>query len=173
MVFPIVDYCSQLWNPTTQGSIQKIESIQSSFLKKISGMSQLDYWNQLNTLGMYSLQRRRERYICIYVWKIIEAHVPNFGIEVSWNNRTGRNCRVPQINPSARGKVKTIRFSSMGVNGPRIFNRLPKSIKNMSGCSVTSFKNALDRHLAEIPDEPRIPGLIKFCARGGNSLLDY
>ena len=139
LVVPIVDYCSQLWNPSTQSAIQRIESIQLSFLKKISGMSHHDYWKQLQVLGMYSLQRRRERYICIYIWKVVEGLVPNFGIEVTANNRTGRHCTVPLIRPTARGRIKTIRFTSMGVNGPRIFNCLPKSIRNTSGCSVTSF----------------------------------
>ena len=173
LVIPILDYCSQLWCPSSAVQIQNIEKVQSNFFKKIAGMAHLDYWEQLRVLKMYSLQRRRERYICIYMWKILEDMVPNFGIEVMYNKRKGRYCRVPHIRCAAPGHTKTIRFSSMGVNGPRLFNVLPESLRNMSGCSIVSFKNALDRHLVTVPDEPRIPGLIKYCSRASNSLLMY
>ena len=173
LVLPILDYCSQLWSPNTPGLIQTVELVQVNFLKKISGMPGLDYWDQLKHLKLFSLQRRREKYICIYVWKILEGIVPNFGIESMHNKRKGRYCKVPLLSPSAPGKIRTIRFGSMGINGPRVFYTLPTNIRNKSGCSVDSFKTALDNHLTQIPDQPRIPGLVNYCSRGGNSLLDY
>ena len=136
-------------------------------------MANLDYWEQLKGLRLYSPQRRRERYICIYMWKILEGMVPNFGIEVMHNKRKGRYCRVPLIRSAVPGRIKTIRYNSMGINGSRIFNVLPQALRYMSGSSIASFKNALDTHLATVPDEPRVPGLIKFCSRGSNSLLHY
>ena len=173
LVLPILDYCSQLWSPNTMALIQTIELVQVNFLNKISGMSALDYWDQLKHQKIFSLQRRRERYVCIYVWKILEGIVPNFGIETMYNRRRGRYCKVPLVSSTAPGKIRTIRFGSMGINGPRVFNSLPTNIRNTSGCSVDSFKAVLDRHLSQIPDQPRIPGLVKYCLRGGNSLLDY
>ena len=134
-------------------------------------MGGLDYWDQLKLLNLYSLQRRRERYICIYVWKILEGIVPNFGVEVVCNKRTGRYCKVPHIRTTAPCRIRTIRYNSMGVNGPRVFNSLPLILRNTSGCSVGSFKRALDNHLSAVPDEPRVPGLIKHCSRGSNSLI--
>ena len=41
-------------------------------------MESLDYSERLVFLKLHSLQRRRERYCIIYVWKIIEGLVPNF-----------------------------------------------------------------------------------------------
>ena len=144
-----------------------------NFLRKIAGLSGLDYWQQLEKVGMISLQRRRERYRAIYVWKVIEGLVPNFGIQQAYNKRTGRYCVVPKMISSATCRVQSLRFASMGVNGPRIFNSLPVHIRNMSNCSVNVFKSALDRHLRSVPDQPRVPGLIKYCLRSGNSILDY
>ena len=171
-ILPIVDHCSKLWCPNTPGLIQDLERVQHNFLKKISGLSSLDYWEQLKTLNMYSLQRRRERYICIYVWKILEGIVPNFGIEVSCNRRTGRYCKVPLISTTAPCRIRTIRYNSMGVNGPRIFNSLPLHLRDMSSCSVGSFKRSLDKYFSELLDQPRVPGLVKFCARATNSIID-
>ena len=173
LVTPIMDYCSQLWNPSKPGLIQRIEMVQLNFLKKISDVSQMDYWDQLKFLKVYSLQRRRERYCVIYIWKILEKLVPNFGIKCGYNKRQGRYCVIPHVRPAASCRIQTIRFGSMGLNGPRLFNCLPPHLRNLSGCSVESFKRALDHHLESIPDQPRVPGLIKYCARSTNSLLSY
>ena len=173
LILPILDYCSQLWSPCAPGPIQAIEKVQVNYLRKISRIAHLDYWRQLHVLKLYSLQRRRERYICIYVWKIIEGIVPNFGIEITENRRRGRYCRVPLVKSQASHRAQTLRFNSMSVRGPRVFNCLPTSLRNMSGCSVQTFKKELDKHLNKIPDEPRVPGLVKFCSQGGNSLTDY
>ena len=136
-------------------------------------MHNLDYWDQLKSLSMYSLQRRRERYLCIYVWKMLEGIVPNFGIEIVNNRRIGRYCKIPMVRSSAPCRLKSLRSGSMGIRGPKVFNSLPKSLRTMSGCSVDVFKSSLDRHLASIPDEPRVPGLTRYCSRGTNSICDF
>ena len=173
LVLPILDYCSQLWCPTPIGQINILEMVQVNYFRKISGLRDLDYWDQLRELKMYSLQRRRERYICLYVWKILEGFVPNFGIEVANNRRTGRYCQIPKVRPSAPYRLQTIRFCSMGVQGPRLFNCLPAKLRTMSGCSVDIFKRALDKHFESIPDEPRVSGLTKYCQKSSNSIINY
>ena len=173
LILPILDYCSQLWCPAAPGKIRALEVVQMNYIRKIFGMSSLDYWEQLKTLKMSSLQRRRERYICIYMWKTLENIVPNFGIEVSHSQRNGRYCKIPKISTMASCRVQNLRFNSIGVNGPRLFNCLPVNLRNMSCCSIGSFKKSLDSHLSSIPDEPRVPGLTKYCSRGSNSIKDY
>ena len=148
-------------------------SVQSSFFNKITGMASLDYWEQLKALKMSSLQRRRERYICIYVWKVLEGIVPNFGLCSSHSNRRGRSCIVPALVRAGSQRYQTIRSNSMGVMGPRLFNHLPASIRDMTGCSVDTFKRALDKHLDAIPDEPRLPKLVRYCSKVSNSILEY
>ena len=173
LVAPVLDYCSQLWSPSTPGLIQSLETVQSSFFNKIAGLSSLDYWEQLQVLKMYSLQRRRERYTCIYVWKVLEELVPNFGLQSSYSIRRGRSCIVPAVKRTGSHRHQTIRFNSMGVLGPRLFNHLPASIRDMTGCSIDSFKRALDMHLATVPDQPRLPRLIRYCSKASNSILEY
>ena len=97
------DYCSQLWNPQRKGMIQSLEEQQYVFIKKIHNMYHLSYWEQLSTLRLYSLQRRRERYTAIYTWKILERHVPNIAsgevsLTAKWHQRRGRECVVPKVN---------------------------------------------------------------------------
>ena len=43
----------------------------------------ISYSKRLDVLKLYSLQRRRERYDIIYMWKIIEGLVPNLSDPIS------------------------------------------------------------------------------------------
>ena len=52
-----LDYCSQLWSPTDQAAISKLESIARHFTAQIAGVQDLDYWDRLKTLKLYSQER--------------------------------------------------------------------------------------------------------------------
>jgi hypothetical protein len=158
IVQPHIDYCSQLWTPHRVGDIQKIESLFRSFSNKIYSISDLNYWDRLSALKMYSQERRMERYRIIYIWKILEGISPNVGIESFTSPRQGRLCRVPQIKLCATGSIRAIREGSLHVRGPQLFNSLPVIIRGLTGCSVISFKHKLDKYLQTIPDKPKIPG---------------
>ena len=182
LVLSTHDYCSQLWNPIRVGDIQSLESVQQSFTRQISSTRDLSYWERLSSLGLYSLQRRRERYIAIYVWKILEGLVPNLSdydsaIHIRNNDadRLGRRCRVPPIARSAPTYIRNIRESSFSVAGPKIFNCLPIYIRDTrsSECNVTQFKAKLDQFLKTVPDEPLIPGYMPYRRCDSNSLIDW
>ena len=77
------------------------------------------------------------------------------------------------------GKVRSIRTlkeKSLQIEGPRIFNSLPKVIRNMNG-SLTEFKTVLDMFLALIPDCPVIKGYTTHNydnnCRQSNSISDW
>ena len=171
LVQPVLEYSCQLWSPSKPGEIKKLEEIQHCFLKKIAGFSKFNYWQQLILLKHYSLQRRRERYIAMYIWKVLEDLVPNFGIEEICNKRTGRYCKVPQVKASAPARIKTLRFTSLSINGPRVFNSLPRNVRDISQCTIDTFKRALDGYLQSIPDEPRITRMIPYCLKNSNSII--
>ena len=181
LVLPIHDYCSQLWNPHKHCEIQTFELIQWSFLRKINDGNHMDYWDCLSKYCIYSLQRRRERYLIIYIWKILEGLVPNpvinsrnssgNFIECYYSQRLGRFCRVPTLNSISSNRIKTLKFNSFHVNSCRLFNSLPMNIRNISDCTVDYFKMFLDQFLCSVPDYPHLPGLRKFCPTTSNSLI--
>ena len=106
-----MEYCSQLWCPLKVGEIQALEMVQRSFLRKLNGMTRLSYWEQLKHLRIYSLERRRERYRIIYVWKVLEGKAPNIGsqrISCKWHMRRGRECLTPAVSQSANSQVKNL-----------------------------------------------------------------
>ena len=174
LVRPILDYCCQLWSPSTPGLINHMESVQKSFVRKIAGMSGLDYWEQLKHLNINSLERRRERYLIIYTWRILQGQVPNPSTKLSsfTTVRNGTFCRIPRVRTSASAKVQTLRRNSFAFKGPRLFNKMPQCIRDISGCSTTEFKKKLDDVLKMYPDQPRLQGMGAFSSSTSNSLLD-
>ena len=172
LVVSMAEYCCQLWNPVVIGDIAKLEAVQRSFTSRISGLQCLDYWEWLKRLSFYSLQRRRERYIVMYVWKVINGFAPNFGSEghelktTGEQSRLGRRCAVPHL--TQRSRVTTVRDQSFSVMGPRLFNVLPMSLRQFDG-SLEAFKSRLDVFLGEVPDRPPLPQY--YQAAAGNSLI--
>ena len=131
----------------------------------MKGNKSLNYWQCLANFKMFSLQRRRERYMIIYIWKIIEYHVPNVNrlITVTQNVRLGRKC----VNCSSNNKKKYQQITGIGI---ALFNLMPKHIRNCNG-NIESFKKALDEFLVKLPDEAHVLGhLPRRCK--SNSLID-
>ena len=173
LVRPILEYCSQLWAPTTIGQIRKVENVQRNFTSKIIECRGMTYWERLNFLNLYSLERRRDRYKVIYVWKIISNLAPNVEIanaSISTYNhiRRGRLCYVPPLNNRSRAAVRTLKEASFPVEGSKTFNALPTNLRNFEG-SLEAFKWKLDRFLSTVPDTPALPH--HHISAAGNSLL--
>ena len=96
LVISRLDYASQLWSPHKISQITLIEKVQRSFTKHITGMRDLSYHERLQALRLYSLQRRRERYCIILIWKIIESKAQNLSdpILCNFSDRRGRSCVI-------------------------------------------------------------------------------
>ena len=174
LIQPLLDYCSQLWSPHMKGEIQQLETIQRSFTRQIQGMRDLSYWQRLEELGLYSQQRRRERYRSIYMWKILEGEVPNpapHALQSYTTDRAGRKATRRCLPTRAPEKIKTLLSNSLTYDGPKSFNSLPKEIRNITGCSVDKFKSALDKFLCTVPDEPPVLGYTARC-RTSNTIPD-
>ena len=98
-------------------------------------MHDLSYNERLKALKLHSLQRRRERYCIIYVWKVLEGLVPNFShpITATLSDRRGRSCIISNVNVGRKG---TLAFNSFRWRSIRMFNGLPKYLRNITLCSV-------------------------------------
>ena len=100
-----LEYSCLVWNPSLLGDIKKIESTQRVFTRHISGCQDLCYWDRLKRLGLMSLQRRRERYIIIHVWKTLHELAPNYiGILFYEHIRLGTRCRIPPLKRTASAR---------------------------------------------------------------------
>lgn len=164
----IIEYCCPLWSPHLQGDIIRVESIQRSFTAKIKGLKSMDYWNRLKELGLYSLQRRRERYTVILVWKIYNNIIPNFvNIVFHESSRRGTTCIRP-LGSSRYSSINNMRFHSFTSVASALYNIVPHRIKSIP--TLEGFKTELDRFLQQFPDTPPTPG---YLGANRNSLLEW
>ena len=89
LIIPKLDYCSPLINPKSETYKRKMETPLRAFTRKIRGMKELTYWERLQKLNMYSIERRRERFCIIYMYKIMTGMVPNPNIKFYNKGRRG------------------------------------------------------------------------------------
>ena len=151
-----MEYCSLIWNPHKKEDIDRIERIQKNFTSKISGLGEVNYHKRLKRLGIYSLERRRERFLIINAWQQLEGIKEN-----ALNLETGREGRRRCIKSAAipttiDGKHRTQIQNSTARQMERLFNALPYEIQKITDVKLDTFKKHLDKWLKNIPDTPKI-----------------
>ena len=167
-VRPRLEYASPLWSPKLVKHIVKIESIQRTVTSKIHGLENCNYWERLQKLNLPSLQRRRERYQIIHIWKISQGIIPNdINLQFYETSRFGLMCKRPRYNQRSR-YVSTVKFNSFVSNGPALFNILPTALKSSSSLAI--FKSKLEIFLKSFPDNPPLPN---YVSQNHNSLLEW
>ena len=169
MIRSKLEYCCPVWNPSKVKNIQALENIQKSFTRKISGCQDCNYWDRLKKLHILSLQRRRERYCIIHVWKMLNNLAPNdIGMKFYSQNRLGMKITLPPVNNKVQASVKTDHENSFKIKAARLWNLLPKHVNTVT--SLDKFKVVLGEFLRKFPDTPPVPG---YTAVNRNSLLDW
>ena len=152
------EYTCPLWNPTKVEDIQNLESVQRTFTSRIEEVQHLHYYQRLKHLKLMSLQRRRERYTMIQVYKMLNGSSPNdIGMKFYNTTRRGVCCKVPPLTKHSKPKYQRQYDSSFHVYGAKLWNVIPKDIKEKK--TMDSFKCALTKLLMQLPDEPPIPGV--------------
>ena len=178
LIQPHQDHASQLWAAVgLSGDLLEQEAPLRSFTRRMREVRHLPYWERLARVGLQSSERRQERYRILYTWKILKGMVPNCGLSVdsSPESRRGRTLTIPPLSGS-RAAVRSLKERAFQTEGPRLFNSLPLSLRNMDS-SYPVFKAHLDVFLAEIPDHPAVPGNIPEAqdvnGRPSNSIKDW
>ena len=168
LVRPKLEYGCMVFNPQQIGEISRMEAVQRNFTHRIENMDTLNYWERLQALGLYSLQRRRERFICVQMFKIFKQIIPNnLQLEFYETSRHGPMCKRKKLIAKS-AKVNTLRCNSFSDVGAKLFNILPKQLKEAP--TKDSFKRKLDRLLSKLPDRPPIPG---YMRQNDNSIWDW
>ena len=161
-----LEYCCPLWDTTKVEDIITLESVQRFYTSKIYSVSHLHYYDRLKALKIMSLQRRRERYAIIMIYKIINLITPN-DLQLQWihSDRRGIRIKIPPITRNAKLKFITKFDDSFRVRAAMLWNTIPPNLTLK--CSMDSFKNGLTKYLSSLPDRPPIQG---YPSR--NSLLE-
>ena len=164
-----LEYCCPLWNCHKVTDIQVLEGVQKTFTSRIWGLQHLDYWQRLKALKIMSLQRRRERYLLIHMWKILNGCSPNdIDIKFCDPSRKGVRAKVPSLCKSSSLRNQSLYDHSFAVQGPRLWNTIPAHLHQLT--EPATFKSALTKYLLTIPDTPPVVG---YVGANSNSLLDW
>ena len=151
MVRSKLEYCCPVWSPTKVTEIQKIENVQRAFTRKIVGCKDLAYWERLKKLKLISLQRRRERYCIIHIWKILHDQAPNdLGFEFKQHARLGVKVEIPRLNKSTQLSVRRDYDLTFRVRAAQLFNLLPPDVGCLS--TLEGFKAGLGMLMEQYPD---------------------
>lgn len=151
------EFCCEVWNPQKIQDIVKIEQIQRSFTYRISGMKDYNYWERLTVLKIKSLQRRREKIILVHLWKILNNIFPNtIQIKFKHHDRTSSIKAILKPIPQSKGSSATNYEGSFEISSAKLWNILPPNLTTIT--SLPLFKRKLEKFLANIPDQPPLPG---------------
>ena len=118
----------------------------------------MDYWERLKVLQMYSQERRHERYMIIFLWKLSQGLVKGYRVNFSNHERRGRIIVPHTTVGSSPAAVRQAREASLEVKGVQICNLLPGTIRNLDSQHVETFKTNMDALLAKVPDQPTVGG---------------
>ena len=168
LVRPILEYCCEVWSPYLKKDIVLIEQTQISFTHRILGFTELNYWDRLEKLDLTSLQRRRETFIIIHIWKIKNNIYPNtIDLEFKLHKRTNAMRAVLKPLPKVTGKLLCKYEESFIIRACKLWNILPPILSHVT--CLNSFKLQLKNFLKNVPDKPPLPG---YPVLNDNSLLN-
>ena len=82
--------------------------------------------------------------------------------------RHGTQCVIQY--PTNRSPAQSLQENAITVFGPKLYNSLPKYLRDIESVKTEKFKFELDKFLDTIPDQPKMPNYV--TASGSNSILD-
>ena len=87
----------------------------------------------------------------------------------------GKTARIQIVlfviqNPTNRNPAQSLQENAITVFGPRLYNSLPKYLRDIESGRTEKFIFELDKFLEFIPDQAKIPNSV--TAAGSNSILD-
>ena len=171
LVIPIMDYGSIIWNPSKRKDIEAIEKIQRNFTKRLNNLSEYSYYDRLKHLKIYSMERRRQRYEILYIFKTLKHQVPNVGLKWKFFPRRGRELIPPPVRKNSKQSAVTMRRNSFRGNAAYLFNSLPVNLRNLDiETPMPTIKRILDRYLSTVTDEPMLNGCTRSNDAATNSI---
>ena len=141
-VRPLLESASSVWSPQYIGGIEKVESVQRRFTKRLRGFTDLDYPSRLAALGQFSLEKRRLVQDLVLTYKILfgllDVDSSKFFTLRSRNGTKTRGNPYKIIASNCRINARQHYFSERITP---IWNSLPPSVVDFN--SLSSFKRTI------------------------------
>lgn len=141
-VRPILEFCSPVWSPCTITDINKLESVQRSFTKRLAGLRRISYNSRLSAVGLERLELRRLRADLVMCYKIVNGlvGVPFDAFFKFSEHQITRGHSKKLFYPDSRLNVRAHSFPIRVVS---LWNRLPEAVVQTD--NLYKFKKALSR----------------------------
>jgi hypothetical protein len=149
LIRPHLEYASPIWSPRLKRDKDALEKVQRRATRLVQGISDMPYPKRLETLGLPTLEFRRERADIIQCFKLINGH------DTAQINRPcticGNSMLPPTLATNTRGHNKKLQIQSRGVARQNFFtSRVSKPWNNLKqdtvdSPSVNTFKSRLAR----------------------------
>ena len=141
-IIPLLEHCSQIWNPHIVADVRRLESVQRLFTKRLPGFQGLGYLARLKKASLHTLELRRLWADLCFCYKMLRSHVDTpidqFFVLNTAEQTRGHNWKL---------KSKTARLDSrlhfFSYRVVRVWNSLSPDTVNAS--SIFSFKAFLRR----------------------------
>ena len=152
---------------TKTSDIQELESVQKTFIARIAGMRDIHYWDCLIHLSLMSLQRRRERFITLHMWKLLNNITSNdLNIQFVTRPRFGNLAIIPSARKNSTAANQSLFDNLFAVQGPNLWNAIPYHLNVIQ--DLQQFKDRLTKFMLSLSDKPPIRG---YATLNSNSLL--
>ena len=140
-VRPLLEYGSVVWSPHYKYAIEKVESVQRRFTKRLPGMSNIEYKQRLALLNVTSLEHRRLIAEQVTLYKILfdlyDCNLKN-ELVLKTNVIATRGNPFKLETSVSRSDVDKYRFINRTVN---IWNTLPPRIVQFT--SLAAFRRTI------------------------------
>ena len=118
LVRPMLEYCTQVWNPHLEKDITALEKVQRRATKLVPQLSNLPYEERLSRLKLYPLKDRRMRGDMIAVYKMINGLID-----------VDREKIIPMVNTSTITGIST-RSHNQQLKGKHVKTESRKSFSH-------------------------------------------
>ena len=141
-VRPVLEFDSPVWSPRLKRDIEKVESVQRHFSKRLKGLDNMDYKSRLERLNLESLELRRLKADLILTYKLvfglIDMDCTKFFKTVNDRITRGHAFRLDTTD-SLGSEVQRHFFNNRILN---IWNNLPADVDFNT---LFKFKNSLSK----------------------------
>ena len=72
---PLLEYCSQVWNPQNESDVRRIESVKRAFTERLTGYNGLNYPARLKKAGLCSLKLRRSHADLCLCYNLLHGNI--------------------------------------------------------------------------------------------------
>ena len=141
LIRPKLEYAAVLWSPSTKKNIKKLERIQRAATKLAPTLSELQYKERLERLGLPTLEQRRERGDLLTIYRIMK-NMETLDREdlLNWDTRESRGHGKKLRKDNYRRDMKKNSFPHRVVD---VWNGLDKGV--VWAEMIQNFKVKLDK----------------------------